>query len=113
VVQLPPGQSAGGRLAARQTATQCHELGARVALLGVTAPGQVDGFGGGLDMVKLDRALLAEDGAAAPPVVAAATRAGATVIAFGVEDARHALRAKELGCHWAQGYHYGRPRQQV
>jgi len=31
------------------------------------------------------------------------------VVAEGVEDAGTARRLRELGCHYAQGYLYGRP----
>ena len=42
-------------------------------------------------------------------VVSLAHTLGLTVTAEEVETAEHAERLREMGCDWAQGWHYGRP----
>ncbi|MDH6109693.1 diguanylate cyclase (GGDEF)-like protein/PAS domain S-box-containing protein [Kitasatospora sp. MAP12-15] len=42
-------------------------------------------------------------------LVSLAHTLGLTVTAEGVENAGHAERLREMGCDWAQGWHFGRP----
>ena len=68
-----------------------------------------------LDTLKIDRAFVAriEDGGTGLPIVKTimnlASNLGMTVVAEGVETARQGEILRELGCRYAQGYHYSRP----
>jgi EAL domain-containing protein (putative c-di-GMP-specific phosphodiesterase class I) len=68
-----------------------------------------------LDFMKIDRTFIASvgEGPRADAVVTAivdlAHAHGMWVIAEGVESARQARRLREIGCDFAQGFHFGRP----
>jgi len=68
-----------------------------------------------LDFMKIDRSFVAKVGeeARADAVVTAivdlAHAHGMQVTAEGVETQRQARRLREIGCDFAQGYHFGRP----
>jgi EAL domain-containing protein (putative c-di-GMP-specific phosphodiesterase class I) len=108
VVQLTPGVTAGGRIAVRQSAGQCRELGVQVAVV-ASDSAHVDALDEAPAVVKLARDLLADDAAAAA-VASAARRAGSTLLAFGIETETQVQRALWLGCTWGQGYRFGKPR---
>ena len=93
------------------------ELGVRLAL---------DDFGTGysslaylrrfpFDIIKIDRSFAAglgkdpEDEAIVASVVGMATALRRTLVVEGIETAAQGEHARRLGCHFAQGYHYGRP----
>jgi diguanylate cyclase (GGDEF)-like protein len=88
----------------------------------------IDDFGSGhsalsnlqsysFDFMKIDRSFVAPVGAdsRADAVVTAivdlAHAHGMRVIAEGVESGRQARRLREIGCDYAQGFHFGRPGQ--
>ncbi|MGZ4650691.1 MAG: EAL domain-containing protein, partial [Kineosporiaceae bacterium] len=68
-----------------------------------------------LDFMKIDRSFVAlvgqEDRADAvvTAIVDLAHAHGMQVTAEGVETQRQARRLREIGCDFAQGYHFGRP----
>ncbi len=68
-----------------------------------------------LDLVKLDRALVAdldgtvEGGAIIRSVTELAHELGLVVVATGVEDGGQHKRVRELGCDFAQGFYFAAP----
>ena len=68
-----------------------------------------------VDRLKIDRAFVneitdSERGAQIPELVIRLGQGlGLIIVAEGVEDEEQAERLKLLGCHEAQGYHFGRP----
>jgi diguanylate cyclase (GGDEF)-like protein len=68
-----------------------------------------------IDAVKIDRSFIAglgssrADAAIVAGIVAIARALDIAVVAEGVESAAQAQRLRELGCPYAQGYHFGRP----
>jgi diguanylate cyclase (GGDEF)-like protein len=68
-----------------------------------------------LDFMKIDRAFVASVGegqrgdAVVTAIVDLAHAHGMRVIAEGVESGRQARRLREMGCDFAQGFHFGRP----
>ena len=66
-----------------------------------------------VDCLKVDRSFVAElaDGHAeiASAVIALAGNLNLRTVAEGVERAEQARALAELGCRWAQGYHFSRP----
>jgi EAL domain-containing protein (putative c-di-GMP-specific phosphodiesterase class I) len=68
-----------------------------------------------LDFMKIDRAFVASVGegprgdAVVTAIVDLAHAHGMRVIAEGVESGRQARRLREIGCDFAQGFHFGRP----
>jgi diguanylate cyclase (GGDEF)-like protein len=68
-----------------------------------------------LDFMKIDRSFVASVGdnprgdAVVTAIVDLAHAHGMSVIAEGVETGRQARRLREIGCDFAQGYHFGRP----
>jgi len=68
-----------------------------------------------LDFMKIDRSFVSSVGQAAradavvTAIVALAHAHGMKVTAEGVETPRQARRLREIGCDFAQGYHFGRP----
>ncbi|HWS32891.1 MAG TPA: EAL domain-containing protein [Actinoplanes sp.] len=66
------------------------------------------------EVIKLDLNLIRDPRAEATARVSAVVRAqaartGALVIAEGIETAADLAVARELGAHWGQGWHFGRP----
>jgi EAL domain-containing protein (putative c-di-GMP-specific phosphodiesterase class I) len=97
-----------------------------LSLMKAGVPVGIDDFGTGysamaylqrfdLDFMKIDRSFVANVGQAerADAVVTAivdlAHAHGMRVTAEGVETTRQARRLREIGCDYAQGYHFGRP----
>jgi diguanylate cyclase (GGDEF)-like protein len=95
-------------------------------LLSAGVPVGIDDFGTGysamaylnrfdLDFMKIDRSFVAKVGeerradAVVTAIVDLAHAHGMQVTAEGVETQRQARRLREIGCDFAQGYHYGRP----
>jgi EAL domain-containing protein (putative c-di-GMP-specific phosphodiesterase class I) len=68
-----------------------------------------------LEFMKIDRSFMASVGenprsdAIVAAIVDLAHAHGMRVIAEGVETGRQARRLREIGCDFAQGYHFGRP----
>jgi EAL domain-containing protein (putative c-di-GMP-specific phosphodiesterase class I) len=68
-----------------------------------------------LEFLKLDRSFVAEVGesargdAVATAMLDLAHAYGMAVVAEGVESVRQARRLREIGCDYAQGFHFGRP----
>ena len=68
-----------------------------------------------LDFMKIDRSFMVAVGdnprsdAVVGAMVDLAHAHGMSVIAEGVETSRQARRLREIGCDFAQGYHFGRP----
>jgi EAL domain-containing protein (putative c-di-GMP-specific phosphodiesterase class I) len=111
VVEVPLGEKHELTHLAR-VFTRCRGGGCRVAVVGVADAATVRQTVSMLapDYVKLGRELLTDE--AADVVVAtvqAAHDTGARVVAFGVEDAVEAERARVSGADWGQGWHFGRP----
>jgi len=94
-----------------------HELGVRIVL---------DDFGTGyssfqhlkdfpIDTIKIDRSFVAnlgrssQDAAIVASVVSMASALGLGVVAEGVENETQATLLRELGCPFAQGFHFGAP----
>ena len=94
-----------------------HELGVRLVL---------DDFGTGyssfqhlkdfpIDTLKIDRSFVAnlgrseQDAAIVASVVSMASALGLSVVAEGVENETQAQLLRELGCPYAQGFHFGPP----
>ncbi|SDT16952.1 EAL domain-containing protein [Actinoplanes derwentensis] len=66
------------------------------------------------EVIKLDMSLIRDPKAALTRQVSAVVRAqaartGALVIAEGIETAQDLAVARDLGAHWGQGWHFGRP----
>jgi diguanylate cyclase (GGDEF)-like protein len=95
-------------------------------LLASGVPVGIDDFGTGysamaylnrfdLDFMKIDRSFVAKVGeedradAVVTAIVDLAHAHGMQVTAEGVETVRQARRLREIGCDFAQGYHFGRP----
>jgi EAL domain-containing protein (putative c-di-GMP-specific phosphodiesterase class I) len=95
-------------------------------LLASGVPVGIDDFGTGysamaylnrfdLDFMKIDRSFVAQVGqeeradAVVTAIVDLAHAHGMLVTAEGVETQRQARRLREIGCDFAQGYHFGRP----
>jgi diguanylate cyclase (GGDEF)-like protein len=95
-------------------------------LLSAGVPVGIDDFGTGysamaylnrfdLDFMKIDRSFVAKVGqerradAVVTAIVDLAHAHGMQVTAEGVETQRQARRLREIGCDFAQGYHFGRP----
>jgi diguanylate cyclase (GGDEF)-like protein len=68
-----------------------------------------------LDFMKIDRSFVASVGegqrgdAVVTAIVDLAHAHGMQVVAEGVESGRQARRLREMGCDFAQGFHFGRP----
>jgi EAL domain-containing protein (putative c-di-GMP-specific phosphodiesterase class I) len=68
-----------------------------------------------LDFMKIDRAFVSSVGegprgdAVVTAIIDLAHAHGMRVIAEGVESGRQARRLREIGCDFAQGFHFGRP----
>ncbi|WP_164983787.1 putative bifunctional diguanylate cyclase/phosphodiesterase [Cellulomonas endophytica] len=86
----------------------------------------IDDFGAGyssmsyltslpVSVVKVDRSIVqglgtsAADEAVVAAISSLAERLGQQVLAEGIEEAEQVPRALDLGCRFAQGYHFGRP----
>lgn len=95
-------------------------------LISERVPVGIDDFGTGysalaylarfdLDFMKIDRSFVHAVGqdsradAVATAIVALAHAHGMRVTAEGIETPRQARRLREIGCDFAQGYHFGRP----
>jgi EAL domain-containing protein (putative c-di-GMP-specific phosphodiesterase class I) len=95
-------------------------------LIGSGVPVGIDDFGTGysalaylqrfdLDFMKIDRSFVASVGdeeradAVVTAIVDLAHAHGMQVTAEGIETPRQAQRLREIGCDFAQGYHFGRP----
>jgi diguanylate cyclase (GGDEF)-like protein len=95
-------------------------------LIASGVPVGIDDFGTGysamaylnrfdLDFMKIDRSFVAQVGqedradAVVTAIVDLAHAHGMLVTAEGVETQRQARRLREIGCDFAQGYHFGRP----
>ncbi|BCY09957.1 EAL domain-containing protein [Actinoplanes sp. L3-i22] len=97
-------------------AGQSQELGNGIALDDVGADPMSLAFLPFVDpeVIKLDMHLLRNPSAAATAEVCAvvsatARRAGAKIIAEGIETAADVATARALGADWGQGWHFGRP----
>jgi EAL domain-containing protein (putative c-di-GMP-specific phosphodiesterase class I) len=68
-----------------------------------------------LDFMKIDRSFVASVGddhradAVVTAIVDLAHAHGMQVTAEGIENPRQALRLRQIGCDFAQGFHFGRP----
>jgi EAL domain-containing protein (putative c-di-GMP-specific phosphodiesterase class I) len=68
-----------------------------------------------IDTLKIDRSFVnglcddAEDSAIVSAVISMGRALGIAVVAEGVETAEQAVRLRNLGCPFAQGYHFARP----
>lgn len=68
-----------------------------------------------LDTLKIDRSFILDiqqgpsERSLVEAIVAMARSLGLSVVAEGVETAEHARLLTEIGCHYAQGYHFSRP----
>jgi EAL domain-containing protein (putative c-di-GMP-specific phosphodiesterase class I) len=110
ITRDPDGVAAAARALARETGVRAHidDFGAGPASLRA-----LHGFPA--EVVKLDRAFLAELGAGAGSeaslgaIVALAHALGLTVVAEGVETAEQLARAARAGCDGAQGYAIAEP----
>jgi diguanylate cyclase (GGDEF)-like protein len=95
-------------------------------LIGSGVPVGIDDFGTGysalaylrrfdLDFMKIDRSFVASVGdderadAVVTAIVDLAHAHGMQVTAEGIENPRQARRLREIGCDFAQGFHFGRP----
>jgi len=97
--------------------TGLAELGLTMALddfgTGYSSLGYLHRFPIGL--IKIDRSFVAglghslADEAIVRSVVGLAAALGQKVLAEGIETAEQARHARRLGCHYAQGYYFGRP----
>ena len=79
---------------------------------GVTAESDLNHFP--LDIVKLDHSLLgntntAQGSTAFRTLVKTLTRQGVQVVCEGIETEAQDILAREAGCHYGQGFLYGRP----
>jgi EAL domain-containing protein (putative c-di-GMP-specific phosphodiesterase class I) len=110
VVEVPLGSDRDALNHLARVMTRCRGAGCRVAIVDVREAMTVRRTVAMLapDVVKLDRSLLAEPGAAAE-TVQACHEARATVVAFGVEDAAAADAARAAGADQGQGWFFGRP----
>jgi diguanylate cyclase (GGDEF)-like protein len=126
----------GGRLTAGQLTLELTESvlvdsvnGAADRLEEIAARGvglSLDDFGTGysslsylrrfpVNLIKIDRSFVSGversdvDEAIIGAVVSLANRLGRHVVAEGIETAEQAAAVAELGCHYGQGYFYGRP----
>lgn len=96
------------------------------SLMAAGVPVGIDDFGTGysalaylprfdLDFMKIDRSFVSDVGqderadAVVTAIVDLAHAHGMAVTAEGVETERQARRLREIGCDYAQGYHFGRP----
>lgn len=104
---------------AEATLLRLKELGAGIAIddfgTGLSSLGQLKRFP--VDAVKIDKSFL-ESRASSPEdggnvilssIVTLVRELGLDVVAEGVELERDAVRLKELGCEYAQGFLYGEP----
>jgi diguanylate cyclase (GGDEF)-like protein len=95
-------------------------------LIASGVPVGIDDFGTGysalaylqrfdLDFMKIDRSFVASVGddpradAVVTAIVDLAHAHGMQVTAEGIENQRQALRLRQIGCDFAQGFHFGRP----
>jgi EAL domain-containing protein (putative c-di-GMP-specific phosphodiesterase class I) len=68
-----------------------------------------------IDTIKIDRSFVAnlgrssQDAAIVASVVSMASALGLGVVAEGVENETQATLLRELGCPFAQGFHFGAP----
>lgn len=111
VVEVPLGEKNELTHLAR-VFTRCRGGGAQVAVVGVADAATVRQTVSMLapDFVKLGRELLSDEAAGVvAQTVQAAHDTDARVVAFGVEDAVEAQRARASGADWGQGWHFGRP----
>ncbi len=105
---LPDGESTLRQLLASGVRVGIDDFGT-----GYSAMAYLNRFD--LDFMKIDRSFVAKVGqeARADAVVTAivdlAHAHGMQVTAEGVETQRQARRLREIGCDFAQGYHFGRP----
>ncbi len=105
---LPGGESALRELITSQVPVGIDDFGT-----GYSALAYLTKFD--LDFMKIDRSFVnsvGQDGradAVATAIVALAHAHGMKVTAEGIENPRQARRLREIGCDFAQGYHFGRP----
>jgi diguanylate cyclase len=102
---------------ARRTLAELRAIGITVAIddygTGYSSPALLRDLPA--DQLKIDRSFIADMGADARiaaivrSTVELARALGLEVVAEGVEDADALARLAEMGCDWAQGYHFSRP----
>ncbi|HEX9799023.1 MAG TPA: EAL domain-containing protein [Thermoanaerobaculia bacterium] len=114
VVEITESTAAGSHQELLANLLRLRELGVRVA---------IDDFGAGysslqrlqelpVEILKVDRSLVAALGTGAPPAVMRATvelarSLGLELVAEGVETAAHRDHLRTLGCVWGQGFFWG------
>jgi diguanylate cyclase (GGDEF)-like protein len=107
------GALPGGESTLRQLLTSGVPVGIDDFGTGYSAMAYLNRFD--LDFMKIDRSFVARVGqedradAVATAIVDLAHAHGMLVTAEGVETQRQARRLREIGCDFAQGYHFGRP----
>ena len=103
----------GGESTLRQLLTSGVPVGIDDFGTGYSAMAYLNRFD--LDFMKIDRSFVARVGqedradAVVTAIVDLAHAHGMQVTAEGVETQRQARRLREIGCDFAQGYHFGRP----
>ncbi len=103
----------GGEMALRQLIRSQIPVGIDDFGTGYSALAYLTRFD--LDFMKIDRSFVSSVGqdsradAVAEAIVALAHAHGMKVTAEGIETPRQARRLREIGCDFAQGYHFGRP----
>ncbi len=108
LTSLPGGETALRQLMRSQIPVGIDDFGTGYSALAYLARFN-------LDFMKIDRSFVNEVGtdsradAVATAIVALAHAHGMKVTAEGIETPRQARRLREIGCDFAQGYHFGRP----
>jgi EAL domain-containing protein (putative c-di-GMP-specific phosphodiesterase class I) len=103
----------GGESTLRQLLTSGVPVGIDDFGTGYSAMAYLNRFE--LDFMKIDRSFVGQVGqepradAVVTAIVDLAHAHGMQVTAEGVETQRQARRLREIGCDFAQGYHFGRP----
>jgi EAL domain-containing protein (putative c-di-GMP-specific phosphodiesterase class I) len=103
----------GGEMALRQLISSQIPVGIDDFGTGYSALAYLARFN--LDFMKIDRSFVDSVGqdsradAVATAIVALAHAHGMKVTAEGIETPRQARRLREIGCDFAQGFHFGRP----
>jgi EAL domain-containing protein (putative c-di-GMP-specific phosphodiesterase class I) len=105
---LPGGEKALQKLIRHQIPVGIDDFGTGYSALAYLTRFQ-------LDFMKIDRSFVASVGqdsradSVVTAIVALAHAHRMKVTAEGIETARQARRLREIGCDFAQGFHFGRP----